>query len=177
MKRLCRKILKEVGTVIEAIPPGQADGFVRAIRQSRGIFLSGRGRSGLMAAAFAHRLMQLGLRAHFETDITCPKIGKGDLLVLCSGTGETLSLLPVAKSSALAGARLCIVTGDAKSRLAKMADLMLHIPVGKVCPSLQPARSIFEQSLLLYLDAVVLALAQELQIDHAKVLERQTNLH
>lgn len=176
MQRTLRKILREVGAVLDAIPAAQTAAFVTAIRGSKAIFVSGRGRSGLMAAAFAQRLMQMGLRAYFETDVTCPRIGKGDLLVLCSGTGETLTLLPVARSSRRGQAKVCVITGDPASPLARMADLLLHLPLDRVPKSTQPARSLFEQALLLYLDGVVLALSQALNIDHAKVLERHTNL-
>lgn len=44
--------------------------------------------AGLSCKAFAMRLMLLGCRSYFVGETTTTAIQKGDLLLLCSGSGE-----------------------------------------------------------------------------------------
>ena len=83
------RILGELGSILHQIDLKDTEKLMEGILSSERIFLAGMGRSGLIARAFAMRLMQIGLEVYFVRDATTPAIGKGDLLVAISGSGET----------------------------------------------------------------------------------------
>jgi len=66
-----------------------AQSILRTLGDRR-IFVVGAGRSGLVARAFAMRLMHLGFSVHVVGETTTPRMDPGDLLIVISGSGETL---------------------------------------------------------------------------------------
>ena len=98
-------ILADLGRVIKAIDPEETRKLRRTILDAERVYLAGAGRSGLIARAFAMRLVQLNLRVHFVGEATTPAITSSDVLVVCSGSGRTESMLGVASRAVTAGAR------------------------------------------------------------------------
>ncbi|TFG68016.1 MAG: iron dicitrate transport regulator FecR, partial [Methanomassiliicoccus sp.] len=64
MKESVDYILKSIQQTLEN-EVEETDKFVDAIMESRRIFIYGVGRSGLIAKAFAIRLVQMGLEVYF----------------------------------------------------------------------------------------------------------------
>jgi 6-phospho-3-hexuloisomerase len=168
-----RDILNELGRALAAIGEGQACAFVAAVAAADDIFVTGQGRSGLMAAAFATRLVQLGKRAHVAGAPTAPAAGKGSLLIACSGSGRTRTAIIHAEGARAAGARVWAITRDATSPLAAAADNAVAIPP---IPSIQPGGSGFEQALLVFLDSVVMLLMAKLGQTAETMVARHSNL-
>ncbi|MBE6483279.1 MAG: SIS domain-containing protein [Actinomycetaceae bacterium] len=167
-------ILNELATVLPQIAGD--DGAValeRALVRANRIFTSGAGRSGLMLAAFTNRLMHLGLSAYRVGDVTTPAIHTGDLLIVASRSGCTAGPLNNARVAAASGAEVVAVTADPLSPLAQCATTTLVIPTS---PSAQPMGTLFEQVLLLTLDAVVLDLMRELQETDESMRERHATM-
>jgi len=161
--------------VLGKVSAGQVTSLADAVRAARAIFVIGRGRSGLMAQAFAMRLMQLGLQAHVVGDATCPAIGEGDILVAISGSGTTQSTVHIAQRALQHGARVFAVTNVPDSPLADCAGDMLVVP-SPAQESRQPGMTFFEQSALLVLDAVVVELMSRMGVTDAALLARHANL-
>ena len=90
------------------------------------IFLVGRGRSGLVAQAFAMRLAQIGSKARFLGEPTVPPVEKGNLFIVVSGSGT--NLVEETKIAKEVGAKIIVVTSYKDSPLAVLADLILIIP-------------------------------------------------
>ena len=61
----------------------------------------------MMAAAFARRLGQMGLRAWGLDDTTVPRLGAGDPLVACTGSGDDAHGALAAAARRAAAARAC----------------------------------------------------------------------
>ncbi len=169
-------IYRELTDIAAALPREEAGALARAGRDAKRVFLGGMGRSGLMMRAFAMRLMQLGVEVHVVGDTTTPSIRKGDLLILGSRYGRSGSLAHYVDIARREGARVAVVTMDKNTPLAKTADLVATIPVTKGGPSQQPLGTLFEQSLLVYLDAVVLLLKRLLHKTERAMSKRHTNL-
>ena len=101
--------------------------FTKAILLHRSqIFLVGKGRSGLVAQAFAMRLAQIGSKARFLGEPTVPPVEKGDLFIVVSGSGT--NLVEETKIAKEVGAKIIVVTSYKDSALAVLADLLLIIP-------------------------------------------------
>ena len=181
-------ILGDVGRVIRAVDPDETKKLRRAVLDAERVYLAGAGRSGLIARTFAMRLVQLNLTVHFVGEVTTPAITSGDVLVICSGSGRTESMLGVASRGVAAGARIVLVTSAIIAPLAQIAQVRVLlpplIPATSSAPTaestpeslLQPMRTLFEQSLFLYLDHVVLHLMADLHASLAEMQRRHNNL-
>jgi 6-phospho-3-hexuloisomerase len=147
------------------------------------VFVAGVGRSGLVMRSFAMRLMHMGLTAHIVGYETTPAISAGDLLLLGSGSGTTASLLAHGKKARQVGAGLTLITTQGDSPLARLVDLVLVIPAptpktdsSNNQRSVQPMASLFEQSMLLTLDALSMMLMERLELDDGTTFLRHANL-
>ncbi|MGI8477373.1 MAG: 6-phospho-3-hexuloisomerase [Thermomicrobiales bacterium] len=162
-RALTDAILAENARVLAQIDPAEAGALLAAIGAADRIFLLGEGRSGLAMRMLAMRLMHLGRSAHVVGETTTPPIAPGDLLVACSGSGETAVTALLARQAAAAGATVAAITAVAESRLGRLANLrlLLHTPHkgdSSAAPSIQYGGSLFEQSAMLLGDALFLAL-------------------
>lgn len=171
-------VLGEVSSILPLIGDEVSRRFCKELARAKQVYITGVGRSGLVVQAFGQRLMHLGLDVHLAHEITAPAIRRGDLLVACSGTGTTLLPLYMARKARRIGARVVSLTARPRSPLARVSDLTIEIPAplerGK--RTRQPARSLFEQVLFLYLDAVVLDAMHDLRIPAGRIRRRHANL-
>ena len=157
--------------------------MVELIMRARRLFLEGRGRSGLMMRAFAIRLTHLDIHCHVVGESTTPGLQPRDLLLVGSGSGETVTAVLAAKSAKAAGGTLGVLTARHESTLAHMADVHVLVPApvremmdSEPVATIQPMASLFEQSLLMLLDTIVLMLKDRLRQDEQKMLARHSNL-
>lgn len=178
-----REVLKELDRALTAIAPQDAERLADLILGAERIFLAGAGRSGLAVKAFAMRLMHMGLAAHVVGETVTPGMGAADLLVIGSGSGATGSLVAMAEKARKLKGRLALVTIFPESPIGRLADVVVRIPAptpkagGEGEPtSIQPMGSLFEQSLLIFLDIIVLRLMARQEIVSATMFERHANL-
>ncbi|MDI3418642.1 SIS domain-containing protein [Streptomyces luteolus] len=141
--------------------------------QGRRWFCSGQGRSGLVAQMSAMRLMHAGFEAHAVGEATAPSIGEGDGLIMISGSGETPVTLHLAHLARASGAHLLAVTTRGDSSLAGLANAVIEVPTAG---SNQFGGSLFEQSALLLLDALILDITAATPGVHGAMQARHTNL-
>ena len=168
-------IVRELTAVFDCLPRETAEKAARAILTHERIFTAGAGRSGLMLKAFAMRLMQMGKTVYVAGETVTPAVGKGDLVFLASASGSTQSVLYSARTAKEAGADLFVVTASVDSPLTAIhsADVVLQCGSKEnAAGSEQVLGSLFEQALLLWCDAVVLALSP----DPERMRERHANL-
>jgi 6-phospho-3-hexuloisomerase len=178
MKAYRETVLLEVASILPQISEEASRRFCRELARCKHIYITGVGRSGLVVQAFGQRLMHLGFDVHLAHEITAPAIARGDLLVACSGTGTTLLPLYMARKARRIGARVVSLTARPQSTLARLSHLSITIPAPLERGSLtqQPARSLFEQVLFLYLDSVILLAIHEFRIPGRKIRRRHANL-
>lgn len=183
MNRYSKRVMRELEAVIRQVPENLIDGLADLIVKARRVFVAGEGRSGLMGRAFASRLVHLGLIVHEASEITCPRIGPQDLMVACSGSGETRTTLEKMLAAREVDARVVLITANPDTRFGDAADILLHLPappppqrLSRTLVSSQPQRTLFEQALLLVLDSTVLRLMEKLKVGPAEMQARHTNL-
>lgn len=148
------ELLRAIDAAVAAVGEQQLrDACAEMLRAER-IFLCGAGQTGLVLRMFGMRLMQLGLPVHFAGDCLTPAVGKGDLLLVASGSGNTGGVLVAAEQARAAGAGVLAVVGGDGGALAKTGVRTILIPVpcrrDYSAPRLagQFLNSLFEQSLL-----------------------------
>jgi len=169
--------LAPVARVLARVKVGEVASFEKTLLGARRVFVTGIGRTGLMARGFAMRLMHLGRRVYHVGDVITPAIRRGDLLVICSRTGRSPVLVHYVRIAKRVGARVAVVTAERTGAVTRLADVVLLIPsesaaAGKRAPGAKrrarlpdgapPLGSVFEQSLLLVLDQVVVHLMETL---------------
>lgn len=176
-------ILEELRHTLEQIDAADVTALVRAIAGAPRIFVAGAGRSGLVMRGFAMRLMHLGCNVHVVGDATTPAIKSNELLLIGSGSGATPSLRSSAEKARSIGARIALVTIDGESPIGRLADYCVTIeaPTPKLQQdagfrSVQPLGSLFEQSMGLLLDALIIVLMAELGQDRSIMFDRHANL-
>ena len=85
--------LEPLVRVLAHVQRPEVEAFEKVLLGARRVFVTGLGRTGLMARGFAMRLMHLGRRVYHVGDVITPAIRRGDLLVICSRTGRSPVLL------------------------------------------------------------------------------------
>lgn len=177
IKQVIAEISESLGQIDEAVLPQ----VVELIANSDRIFLTGAGRTGLCMRAFGSRLMHLGKQVHVLGETTTPSTQPGDLLIIGSGSGKTKGMLAIAEKAVGIGAQILLITTDPKSPLAELAAKRIIIPAPSLNPksdygSIQPMGTLFEQSLLVLTDSLILRLMKVLDINVDEMRERHANL-
>ncbi len=150
-------ILREIRSTCEATDPAAIASATEALETVQGrIFVTGQGRSGLVARMFAMRLMHLGRSSHVVGDTVTPAFGAGDLLMAISGSGETETTLLQARKVREHDGTLIAITRAPFSRLGQIATHLVILPVPATG---QFGGSLFEQASLIVLDGMAHGLA------------------
>lgn len=178
-----QQIVQEITAVIARVSAVEVEKLAEAIMRTRRLFLAGRGRSGMIMSAFAIRLTHLDIHCHVVGESTTPSFGAGDLLLVGSGSGETVTAALIARTAKQAGGTVAVITSRPESTLGGIADLRVTVPApvreqADVEPvdTTQPMGSLFEQALLVLLDTVVLMLKWRLNRDEQMMMARHSNL-
>jgi 6-phospho-3-hexuloisomerase len=161
------------------------------LTSSKNVFVIGQGRSGLVARAFAMRLMHLGIGVYVVGETITPAIDDDDCLLAISGSGETSYIISTAKIAKMRDAKIVAVTSYSESTLGKMSDLVIHIKGrtkvdseknyikrqmdGKHL-SLSPLGTLFEVSTLIFLDALIAQLMDNMGKTEDDLKKRHTVL-
>lgn len=159
VKETLKTIVEELGTLFSNLNEEEVSSLINVIEDKREkkIYFVAQGRSGLIARAFAMRLMHLGFNAFVAGETITPGIEKEDLVIACSGSGETGITCYLADKAKEIGAVIIAIAANRDSRLAEIADIVVVIPKEH---SIQHPGSLFEQGLLLLLDAIVVLLRE-----------------
>jgi len=178
------QILAEVNACVCQVSTeslAQAEALMEAATR---IFVAGAGRSGLCMRALGMRLMHLGQTVYVVGETTTPSIAATDLLIIASGSGRTVSLLAIAEQARRHNAKILLFTTDVTSPMAELADHLVLIPApsfrmtegerGTV--SVQPLGTLFEQSLFILCDSLILSMMRESGVGAAQMFERHANL-
>jgi len=178
-----KEIVKELDRTLSQISAQDAEKLADALLGSKKILVAGAGRSGFAAKAFAMRLMHMGFEAYVVGETVTPNLEAADILVIGSGSGETGSLVSMANKAKKIGAKIALVTIFPESSIGGVADITIKIPAPtpKVAAdsgfkSIQPMGSLFEQSLLLFLDSIILRLMEKRGNDSNTMFTRHANL-
>jgi 6-phospho-3-hexuloisomerase len=182
MQTTLTEIVKELDRSADLIADDEIEQLADLILQSKKVFVAGAGRSGLMVKAFAMRLMQMGIDAYVVGETVTPNFDKGDLLIIGTGSGETKSLVPAAEKARSIGGSVAAITISLESTIGKIAHIAVKLPgaikdqPNSSYKTIQPMGALFEQTLLLYCEAVILKMMQKQGLDTDMMFTKHANL-
>jgi len=149
--------------ILENVPGADFERIVRLFFDANRIFVYGAGRSGLVARAFAIRLVHLGFQTFVIGETIGAPVKKGDLVVLVSGSGETIPAVMTAEIARNISAQVIVITGEKNARITRFADVIISLGSSckePECSRLAPLGTLFEASAWVFLDGLVAELME-----------------
>jgi len=177
IKEAIKLITKNIQEVSESINEKTIERLIEVLTSSKRIFVIGLGRSGLVAKAFAMRLMHLGMNVFVVGETITPAIKEDDCLIAISGSGETSYIIKAANIAKDRGSKVVAITSYPKSSLSEIADLTVTIKGRTKIDGEQnyikrqmkgehhskaPLGTLFEVSALVFLDGLIAELMDKL---------------
>ena len=192
-ERATRDLIDSVRESLARVNLDQVERMVTEmlVSTNRRILVLGVGRSGLIGRAFAMRLMHLGFQVYVMGETITPSIGKGDLIIALSGSGTTKLVVTAAEIGKTVGAKIIAVTSYPDSDLAKLADDVVLVK-GRTRVAdekdyflrqlmgehelMAPLGTVFEISLMTFLDGLVVELMRRLGLTESELRKRHANI-
>lgn len=177
-----RAALAECFEATNRIDEQESEQLLEAVLSAGKVYFIGVGRVLLSLQSICKRFAHLGIDSHYVGEITEPAITDKDLLIVASGSGESLFPAAIAKKAKSIGAKVAWVGSNTESTIASVADYKIRIPVqtklGKAdeLKSSQPMTSLFEQILLIYGDSLARVIIERKHLDMSELWQFHANL-
>ncbi|MEA2053539.1 MAG: 6-phospho-3-hexuloisomerase [Candidatus Thermoplasmatota archaeon] len=169
-------INKKIVDILKNVDEKEVEDVIKLFMDARRIFVYGTGRSGLVGKAFAIRLVHLGFQTFVIGETITAPVQKNDLVILISGSGETIPVTMTAEIARRLGAKIISVTANPDSHIARFADVLISLSAGKRDSDLVPLGTLFEASSWIFLDGLVSELMARKGEDEKKMRERHATL-
>lgn len=172
-------VLEQAKEVIGRTDPAKVEELLRMLAKAKRVFVYGAGRSGLVARAFAIRLLHLGYQTYVIGETISAPVQPTDAMLLISGSGETY---PVAMSAEIAqniGARVACLTTNPHSKVASFSDIIVEFPTRNIDgerTQLAPLGTLFETSTWIFLDGVVAELMERRKQSEEMMRQRHATM-
>ena len=151
-RRLAERVLRLEAAGILALVPRLDQAFVRAVDLLHGcrgrVIVAGMGKSGLIGRKIAATLASTGTPAYFLHPAEAVHgdlglVATGDVILALSNSGETSELLALLEHLKRLATPIVLLTGNARSTLARQCDVVLDVSVAEeACPmNLAPTTS------------------------------------
>jgi 6-phospho-3-hexuloisomerase len=190
---MMRLMASKIRAIANIISDDDVEKFIQELLRAKRIYVMGAGRSGLVAKAFAMRLMHLGFQAFVVGETITPSLSKGDIMVIFSGSGRTKTVADIAETAKEIGAKICLITSDADSRIGKISDCIVIIEHHRDAvsdeavefeirqmmgdhKSFAPLGTLFETASMIFADAVISRLMEITKTDEVALKNRHTNV-
>lgn len=190
---MIRLMSEKISEMADSISDQQVDLFIEEILNAKRIYVMGAGRSGLVAKAFAMRLMHLGLKSYVIGETITPAMKEGDMIVAFSGSGETKTIAELCETANSLGGRICLVTSKPNSRIGKIADctVILESHRDKLndesaefeinqmkgqLKSFAPLGTLFETGAMIFADSIISAIMNVLECEENDLKCRHANI-
>lgn len=151
-------IQRKIKDILTSVSQDEIDEVKELFFQANHIFVYGAGRSGLVAKAFAIRLVHLGFQAFVVGETITIPVQENDLVLIVSGSGETIPAVMTAEIAHNLKAKVVSITGKKESDIDQFADITLFISAG--CQEEErkryaPLGTLFEASTWILLDGII----------------------
>jgi len=171
MKNAIEEILINIESATELIDHDVVEEFKDVLTKSKNVFVLGAGRSGLVAKAFAMRLVHLGISAYVVGETISPAIYEDDCILAISGSGETKTIVSAVDIAKNRGSKALALTSYPESTLGQLADSVMIVKgrtnvdvddedyikrqIDGNYVSLTPLGTAFELTSLIFLDGLI----------------------
>ena len=172
-------IQKKIQTILNKVSIDDIEQAKEFFLKANHIFVYGAGRSGLVAKAFAIRLVHLGFQAFVVGETITIPVQQGDLVIIVSGSGETIPAVMTAEIAHELGANVISITGKKDSDIDKFAAITILISANcdeearKKCA---PLGTLFEAAVWILLDGLVAYLLESKQETEESMRKRHATL-
>jgi 6-phospho-3-hexuloisomerase len=190
---MMRLMTRKIGAIADSLSDDETEAFLQEILRAERIYVMGAGRSGLVAKAFAMRLMHLGFTAYVVGETITPAMRQNDLLIIFSGSGRTRTIADIAETGKDIGGRIALVTANRESMIGKMADAIVimesqrdevkdetaEFEVRQMTGehrSFAPLGTLFETAAMIFSDACISRLMEISKIDEKQLKDRHANI-
>ncbi len=190
---MMRLMAQKIQSIADSIADEEVDAFTHAILSANRIYVMGAGRSGLVAKAFAMRLMHLGFTSFVVGETITPAIEKNDMFIAFSGSGNTKSIADVAQTAKGIGSTIGLITSNKDSTIGMIADVIVVIESQRDAvtdesheydirqmmgehKSFAPLGTIFETTSMIFSDALVSHIMEITQTSEGELKKRHTNI-
>lgn len=159
-KEVTMSVIDEISATLLSIKPDEIEKLINEILSARKVFFIGVGRVMLSLQAIAKRWAHLGIDTHLVGEITEPAITPEDVLIVGSGSGNSLFPVAIAGKAKSIGVKVIHIGSNVQGDVSKYTDLMVRIPVRTKAyledefDSVQVMSSLFEQDLLILGDII-----------------------
>ena len=175
-------ILSELRESLSSICSKDIKALEESIIHHKRVFCDGLGRSGIVMKSFVMRLSQLGIKAIDIGNIITPSFKCGDILIISSASGESKTLEYHAKTAKEVEGTIFLITGNISSPLAETTNNILEIKAPHKYSDLnsfstvQPMGTLFEQTLFILCDGIVLDLMKKLNVSEKQMRQNHANI-
>ncbi len=186
-------IVGEINHILKNIDSKQTNNLINQIILANRIFLVAIGRVNLALQCFGKRLSHLGFKVELVGSLTEKPATKKDLLVVASGSGESIVPLHIAKKAKKIGCKVLHITSAKKSSIRKIADYVVEFnapnkrdiiknkeslsdSTSKTKTSIQPMSTLFDQALHIYGDIVSIQIIEKLRLKKINLWKYHANL-
>lgn len=172
-------IVEKTKNLLIDVDEGQIQRVCEIFLGAERIFLYGAGRSGLVAKAFAIRLVHLGFQTYVIGETITPPVRENDLVVVISGSGETIPSVMTAEIAKKMGAKLIVITSRSDSKIVEYADISVVLPAEckeEKKKKLAPLGTLFEAAAWIFTDGLVAKLMEMKGESEEKMKERHATL-
>lgn len=172
-------IQQKLDDILDDVPQEDIDKFKDLLLESDRVFVYGAGRSGLVAKAFAIRLVHLGIQTYVIGETITAPVQKGDMVLIISGSGKTIPAVMTAEIAHNLKAKVVALTGRKNSDISRFSDVTLLISARCDEPERKkyaPLGTLFEASAWVLLDGVVAGLLERMDESEESMQERHATL-
>ncbi|HPY59483.1 MAG TPA: 6-phospho-3-hexuloisomerase [Methanospirillum sp.] len=193
VQNMMQLMATRINSIADHISDEEVSHFIQELLNARRIYVMGAGRSGLVAKAFAMRLMHLGMISYVVGETITPALQRGDLIVVLSGSGKTRTIMEIVQTAKEIGGRISLITSNSESPIGKIADTLVIIEsVRDSIPdesmeydtrqmlgehrSFAPLGTLFETAAMTFCDAVISRLMEITKTDESALKDRHANI-
>ncbi len=193
VQEMMRLMASRIDAIASHLSDEEVSRFIKELLEAKRIYVMGAGRSGLVAKAFAMRLMHLGMISYVVGETITPALQKGDVIVVLSGSGKTRTIAEIVQTAKEIEGRICLITSNPDSVIGKLADSCVvienyrdKVPDESVefdirqmlgeHRSFAPLGTLFETAAMTFCDAVISRLMEITSTDEAELKGRHANI-
>jgi 6-phospho-3-hexuloisomerase len=194
LKTKTNAVISEIKQCLASVSDKQTQKLINEIILAQRVFLVAIGRVNLSLQCFGKRLAHLGIKVELVGSLTEKPATSKDLLIVASGSGESLIPVQIVKKAKSIGCKIFLITSAKKSTIKKMSNFYVELKTptkkdftnnlneslfdsaSKSQKSVQPMSSLFDQALHIYGDIVSLGIIDKLKINKNKLWKHHANL-
>ena len=175
-------IIKENSDVLLGVPEKDVQAFIRMICSAERVFIIGVGRVFLSLQCMGKRLAHLGVDVQVVGGLTEKAISSKDILLVASGSGESVIPVEIATKAKKFGVSCALITSSGSSKLRSLADLVIELKtptktnMNDGVSSVQVMSTLFDQALHLFGDAVAMQMLSNSTLTSGHLWQYHANL-